>query len=195
MIGKQVLALEQIYEDVPDKQFDLEKLVKENQSRVYNVCLSILQNPTDAEDISQETFIHIIHNIEKFKNESELSTWIYRVTVNKCLEELRRRKRKKRWARLLSLGGDFDDGVDVPHFDHPGVLLENKERAGLFFSVLGQLPDKQNVAFTLHKVEGLSYQEISEAMKISKSAVESLIHRAKSNLQKALKVYYQNQLI
>ncbi len=187
------LALKQIVEDVPDLQYDLEKLVKENQSKVYNVCLSILQNPADAEDISQEVFMHIISHIGQFRNQSELSTWIYRVTVNKCLEELRSRKRKKRWARLVSLGGNFEEEVDVPHFEHPGVLLENKERADILFSMMARLPDKQNVAFTLHRIEGLSYKEISDVMKISISAVESLIHRAKGNLQKSLKVFYQKQ--
>jgi len=181
--------------NIPVEEYDLEKLVKDNQSRVYNVCLSILQNPADAEDISQETFIHLSQNIEKFHNQSELSTWIYRVTVNKCLEELRSRKRKKRWAKLMSLGGNFEEELDVPHFEHPGVLLENKERADLLFSVMAQLPDKQNIAFTLHKIEGLSYKEIAEVMKVSVSAVESLLHRAKGNLQKALKVYYQKQWI
>ncbi|MEQ8335781.1 MAG: RNA polymerase sigma factor [Cyclobacteriaceae bacterium] len=185
----------QILEKIPVEQYNLEKLVKENQSRVYNVCLSILQNPSDAEDISQEAFIHIFKNIEQFRSQAELSTWIYRVTVNKCLEELRSRKRKKRWGRLISLGVSFDDEVDVPHFEHPGVLLENKERAEVLFAMMNRLPDKQKVAFTLHKIEGLSYKEISDIMQISLSAVESLLHRAKNNLKKALKEYYQKQWI
>lgn len=189
------MALTQILEKIPVEQYDLEKLVKENQSRVYNVCLSILQNPEDAEDISQEVFIDVFNDIGQFRSESELSTWLYRVSVNKCLEELRSRKRKKRWGRLISLGGSFEDQVDAPHFEHPGVLLENKERAEVLFAMMSRLPDKQKVAFTLHKIEGLSYKEISDIMQISLSAVESLLHRAKSNLQKTLKVFYQNQLI
>jgi len=74
----------------------------------------------------------------------------------------------------------------VPDFNHPGVTLDRKENAALLFKAIKQLPENQKIAFTLHKLEDLSYQEISEVMKTSVAAVESMMHRAKQNLKKAL---------
>ena len=80
-------------------------------------------------------------------------------------------------------------------FNHPGVQMENKERAAILFSYIEKLPENQKIAFTLQKVEGLSQKEISSIMKTSESAVESLLHRAKKNLQKGLQNYYKKKLI
>jgi RNA polymerase sigma-70 factor (ECF subfamily) len=76
---------------------------------------------------------------------------------------------------------------------HPGVQLDNRERAAKLFKAISQLVDNQRIAFTLHKIEGVSYQEIAEIMGVTVSAVESLIHRAKANLRKILEDYYKNQ--
>ena len=94
-------------------------------------------------------------------------------------------------AFLTSLFGNNDELKHHPaDFVHPGVQLENQERASILFKNIDKLPDNQKVAFTLHHVEGLSYQEITEVMQTSLSAVESLIHRAKHNLRKSLGQYY-----
>jgi RNA polymerase sigma-70 factor (ECF subfamily) len=79
---------------------------------------------------------------------------------------------------------------DIPHFHHPGVELEQKEAASELFAAISKLSENQKIAFTLHKVENLSYKEISEIMNISLSSVESLIFRARQNLQKLLENYY-----
>ena len=73
-----------------------------------------------------------------------------------------------------------------------GVSLDNKERSAVLFKAIDKLPENQKIAFTLHKIEGLSYQEASEVMKLSLSSVESLLHRAKNNLKKNLEDYYEN---
>ena len=78
-------------------------------------------------------------------------------------------------------------------FVHPGVQLENQELATYLFKAIAQLPDNQKAAFTLNKIEGLSYQEVAEVMKLSVSSVESLMVRAKQNLQKILGEYYHEK--
>jgi len=78
-------------------------------------------------------------------------------------------------------------------FEHPGILLENKERGKVLFRAIDKLPDNQKVAFTLCNIEGLSYQEITEVMQLSLPSVESLIFRAKTTLRKILKDYYMNE--
>ena len=80
-------------------------------------------------------------------------------------------------------------------FEHPGVVLVNKERASTLFKAIDLLPDNQKVAFTLCNIEGLSYQEITEVMQVSLSSIESLLFRAKTNLRKSLKDYYYTQML
>src|SRR5205085_5782755 len=125
--------------------------------------------------------------------QSKLSNWLYRITLSKALDHLRRKKRKKRFAYIQSLfGAGGETVIEKPDFNHPGVALDNKERAATLFNAIAQLPENQKIAFTLHKVEGLSYQEISDIMKTSISSVESLMHRAKNNLKKLLSEHYEN---
>jgi RNA polymerase sigma-70 factor (ECF subfamily) len=83
--------------------------------------------------------------------------------------------------------------IHPPDFHHPGVALDKKEDATRLLHAINQLPENQRVAFTLHKLEGLSYQEVSEVMKTTVSSVESLMHRAKTNLKKNLEDYYKGK--
>ena len=164
------------------------QLVETKQALVYNTVLGLLQNVEDAEDVTQDVFIKVFESINQFKGESALSTWIYRVAVTTALEFIRRKKRKKRFGFLSPiLGQDNEPTLDLPDFQHPGVELDKKEKASILFKAIEQLPENQKVAFILNKVEGLSYQEVAEIMKTSLSAVESLLHRAKTNLKEILK--------
>jgi RNA polymerase sigma-70 factor (ECF subfamily) len=107
---------------------------------------------------------------------------------------VKRKKRKKRFAFVQSLFGEKEEEQHHPvEFNHPGVLLENKEKAGELFRALQQIPDNQRIAFTLNKIEGLNNQEIATIMNTSFYAVESLLARAKTSLQKKLKDYYLQQ--
>lgn len=167
-------------------------LVAKYQDLVYNTALGVVQNSEDAEDVAQEVFIQVYRSIDQFKGDARLSTWIYRITTTKALDHIRSRKRKKRFAFITSLFGPNDELVHDPiDFQHPGVTLDRKEQAALLFRMIDQLPENQKVAFTLHKTEELSYQEIAEVMQMSVSAVESLLFRARQNLRKLLEKYYQ----
>jgi RNA polymerase sigma-70 factor (ECF subfamily) len=167
------------------------QVVESRKDLVYNTVLGLLQHPEDAEDVAQDVFIKMYESIHQFKGESAFSTWLYRIAVTKALEWIRSRKRKKRFAFITGLLGDNNElRHDPPDFHHPGVQLDNKERAARLFKSIAQLPDNQRVAFTLHKVEGIPYLEIAAIMELSVSAIESLIHRAKKNLRKDLEDYY-----
>ncbi len=170
------------------------KLVEEWQDMVYNTALGIVQNVADADDITQDVFIQVYQSVSSFKGESKLSTWLYKITLSKALDHEKKRKRKKRVAFIESLFGNREDEHLHPvDFDHPGVQLEQKERAAELFTALQQLPGKQQMAFTLHKLEGQSYQEIAAILGTSLYAVESLMGRAKNNLKKILDNYYRQQ--
>lgn len=167
------------------------EVVEGTKGLVYNTALGIVQSGEDAEDVTQEVFVQLYESIRSFKGESKLTTWLYRIAVSKSMDHLRKKKRKKRFAFVQSLFGVNEELVhDPPDFVHPGVSLDNKEKAAHLFKAVDQLPEKQKVAFTLNRLEGLSYQEISDIMNLSIASVESLLHRARKNLRKTLETYY-----
>lgn len=168
-------------------------VVETHRTLVYNTALGILQNTDDADDIAQEVFIQVFHSVKDFKGDSKISTWLYRITVTKSLDHLRNKKRQKRFGIMQSLFGKESNEpvVEQSSFVHPGVQLENKERATILFKAIEKLPENQKAAFILNKTEGLSYQEVADILGLSVSSVESLLFRAKTNLQKYLEGYYK----
>ena len=162
-------------------------LVENYKDRIFNTAIGIVQNAEDAEDVAQEVFIQVYRSIHSFKGESKLSTWMYRIATTRSLDLLRSRKSKKRFGFMQRLFGEGNEPLyEIPDFKHPGVAMDRKETAAKLFKAIAQLPENQKAAFTLHKLEDLSYQEISEVMQTSVPAVESLMHRAKQNLKKIL---------
>ena len=146
----------------------------------------MIQSTEEAKDLTQEVFVEVFLNIENFKAQSKLSTWIYRIAINKALNHQRFKKAKKRLGEVLSIFNLLPVD-DAPDFVHPGILLENKELSASLYQAINQLPDKQKTAFVLRQLEDLSYNEIAEVMQITIPSVESLLFRAKQNLQKILK--------
>ncbi|MFZ4634343.1 MAG: RNA polymerase sigma factor [Saprospiraceae bacterium] len=167
-------------------------LVELHSTRVLNTCMSLVPDLHEAQDLTQEVFVEVFRSIERFRFDASLSTWIYRITCNKALEHLRRRNRLKRRAffqRLVGLDDPAGQQIADP-VNHPGIALEDKERAELLYRHLDRLPEQQKSALLLHKVEGLTHQEISDVLQVSVSAVESLIHRAKKKLRASLSGHF-----
>lgn len=162
------------------------ELVRIYQARVINTCYRFLFTHEDAEDISQDVFIEVYQSISSFRADSKLSTWIYRITVTKCLDEIKKRKRKK---RITSVG-------KILHIDNiaewlaggesPDKLLHHDEKMKQVMKALDSLPDSQRVAFTLSKIEGYTNSEIAEIMNTTTIAVESLVSRAKKKVSAEL---------
>ncbi len=163
-------------------------LVEISRDMVYNLCLNYLQNTEEAEDTMQEVFVTIYKSIKDFKEESSLKTYIYRITINKCLDNIRKKKAKKRFGIFTRYEEEHN-----PDFNHPGIIQENKERAEILYRYINKLPFSQKTAFVLAETESLTYKEIAEIMETTKGAVESLIFRAKKNLRKMLTKYYKTQ--
>lgn len=172
-------------------QLAFSKLIDRYSSMVFNLTFNLVKNQEEVEDLTQEIFTTVFLSMHQFNGDSKLSTWIYRITVNKCKEHIRSKSRKKRFGFLTTL--DKAEGGTKLHadFNHPGIKLENKELSVILFSAINQLPEKQRIAFTMHKIEGIPYEEIAGAMKTSLSSVESLIFRARKNLKELLGSYYE----
>ncbi|MBI5858218.1 MAG: RNA polymerase sigma factor [Sphingobacteriales bacterium] len=166
-------------------------LVENYRNRVFHTVLNILQDSKEAEDAAQETFIQVFESVSGFKEESSLSTWIYRIAVRKALDKIRRKKTRQRLRQLLPWWMPDEKKRSDDMFYHPGIIAENKEKAAVLFKAIESLPEKQKLAFTLIKVQGLNYEEVCSIMQQNIKAVESLITRAKQNLQKLLENYYK----
>lgn len=162
------------------------ELYSQHKSLVYNVALSYVQNIEDAEEITQDVFIQLFQSIDTFKQQSTLKTWIYRITINKSLDFLKHKKSQKRFFIFGKRSENEYEIQNISNFEHPGILLENKEKSKMLFEVINQLNENQKTAFILSKIDGLSNPEISVIMELSISSIESLLFRAKDNLKKKL---------
>jgi len=165
---------------------DFEKLYNQYSILVYNLALNYLQNIEDAEEITQDVFIQINNSISKFQEKSSLKTWIYRITINKCLDFIKHKNSQKRFFIFGKKSQNEFEIENVSNFEHPGILLENKEKSKLLFEIINELGENQKTAFLLSKIDGLSNPEISEIMKLSISSVESLVFRAKATLKEKI---------
>jgi RNA polymerase sigma factor (sigma-70 family) len=166
-------------------------LVDNYRNRVFHTVLNILQDNKEAEDAAQETFIQVFESVSSFKGESSLSTWIYRIAVRKAIDKIRRRKTRQKLHQLLPWWMPDEKRSTTETFHHPGIVAENKEKAAVLFKAIESLPEKQRLAFTLIKVQGMNYEEACAVMDQNIKAVESLITRARLNLQKQLETYYK----
>jgi RNA polymerase sigma factor (sigma-70 family) len=163
-------------------------LVENYRTRVFHTALNILQDTIEAEDTAQETFIQVFESVTTFKEASSLSTWIYQIAVHKALEKIRKQKAKKRLQILLPWWMPEEEKSNEAFFQHPGIAMEKKEKAAILFKAIASLPEKQRLAFTLIKVQGMNYDEVCMIMQQNIKAVESLVSRAKINLQKKLEL-------
>ena len=167
-------------------------LVEQFKDRIYNLCYSYVRNAAESEDLAQEVFIEVYNSIGRFNEKADLSTWIYRITINEALQMIRKKKAQKRFGFVISLFGNEEKYSSLHKEEvHPGVSLENRERSRVLFSQIDKLVENQKNAFLLIKLEGKSYQEVADIMQTTVSSVESLMHRAKANLKKWLGSYYK----
>jgi len=172
-------------------------LVDEHQKRVLNTCYRFVNNREDAEDLTQEVFIEVYKSISRFRGDSKLSTWIYRIAMTKSLDFLRKGKRKKRFGIMKNIFSDPAEGkgISAANYDNPCKQTEAGERIKILNEALEKLPENQRAAFTLSKYEEISYAEIAEILNTSVSAVDALIQRAKNNLRKRLAGYYEKNIL
>jgi RNA polymerase sigma-70 factor, ECF subfamily len=162
----------------------------EYKQLVYNLALNYLQHTEDAQDSTQEVFVKVYQHLEKHDPATaSLKTWIYRITINQCLDHIRSKKTKKRFGFISSL---FQKESNEPiheaiHFDHPGIAAEDKEELQQLFSAINELPENQKTALILTRIEDRPQKEVAEIMNTSVKAVESLLQRAKQTLARKLK--------
>ncbi len=159
------------------------QLINHYKDMVIRLAYGFLQDYQEAEDIMQEVFVAVYENIIHFRKESNLKTWIYRITINKSINQ----KRKMKWKNMVNRIEDYFFYVNkITDSSSPQKILLQNEQSQAIEKALAQLPENQRIAFVLHKYEDIPHAEIAQIMNLSIPAVESLIHRAKLNLQKFL---------
>ena len=160
--------------------------------QVFKTAFGYLNNNFDADEIVQDVFIEVHRSAKKFNHKSGLSTWIYRITVNKSLDKLRFQKSAKRFSFFSAILFNEDNRLteNMADTSNHGLDADNKELEKIIRKAMDTLPETQRTAFVLTQVEDLSGKEAAEIMKTTGKAVESLIQRAKANLRKELgKIY------
>lgn len=154
----------------------IEQIIIENEKLIYNVALRIFKNPEDAKDISQEVCIKIYQNAGKLKPDDNLKAWIFRVTYNTCIDEIRKRKNKQTYS--------INENVDFEHdYMTPEKIVIQKEKNSDIIDALYSLSDDHRVLIVLRDINGLTYDEIADASGISIGTVKSRIHRARLKLR------------
>lgn len=168
---------------------EFESVYKEFSKPVYNICLNYVLNTEDAQDITQEVFVKVYKSYHNFNPSlASLKTWVYRIAINQCLDFLKARKSKKRFGFITSLfHPETNEPIDSTiNIDHPGIEIENKEALENLLKIIYTLPENQKTVIILTKIEDRPQKEAAEIMDISIKAVESLIQRAKTNIQKKI---------
>jgi RNA polymerase sigma-70 factor (ECF subfamily) len=151
-----------------------EQLVQKYQQAVFNTVYRYIGIQDDVQDLAQEIFIKVWRNAGKFKGKSKFSTWLYRITVNHCINYRRKNKHKHVSLDEMTEKGKTPEAFKViPDW-------EQRRKVELVRRAVDELPDRQRMALVLSQFEERSYKEIAEIMKVSLSAVESLIFRARS---------------
>jgi len=167
-----------------------DELFQRNAARVYRMAFRFVGRPDDANDVVQEAFLRVLLARSTWTPRAKFSTWLYRIVVNLCLNELRRRKAIS-WVSLdapvAEEAGEPPAPLPTADTCHAGHLLLKRERVAAVREAVQSLPADQRMAVVLHRYEGLSYKEIAQAMGRSVSSVESLLHRAKQTLREKLR--------
>ena len=160
-----------------------EELIRQYEKKVYTLCFRMCGNSEDAEEAAQDAFLALWRGIDRFRQESSLSTWIYRLATNACIDTLRRRKKQ---SGSVSLDDEelFVDAVDTS--PQPQETVEHRETQKLLQEGLSALPEEYRTVLILREIEGLSYTEIAESASIELGTVKSRISRGRSLLRNFL---------
>jgi RNA polymerase sigma-70 factor (ECF subfamily) len=165
------------------------ELVRRHHQKTIGLCLSLLRNPTDAEDAAQETFIKAYNALSSFNGESQFSTWLYQIAYNNCLDFLRRKKRQKTdsWESLLEEKGEQIRVL----LNSPANSEHTLEQNDLINRVLSALSDDHRNILILREMNGFSYEEIASFLRISADAVKGRLKRARLELNEKTRHFFK----
>ena len=154
-----------------------------HEKRMYGICLRMCRNPEDAQDCLQEAMLRVFRAITGFKGQSTFSTWLYRITMNACIDELRRRKN----APQVSMEALMEDGWTQPDPEEtPEQRAVSSEQRSRLSALIHQLPEDMRAAVVLRDIQGFSYEEISAILDTNVGTVKSRISRGRERLREKI---------
>ena len=167
----------------------LTALIQSQQTYVYSIAMSLMHNPADAADVTQEAFVRLVRSLGTYRGETKFTTWLYRLVTNIGLDALRRRGRPIESLDEPSSGPAGDDArtpgerlVDSDRWTHPEEEVELRESAAEVRAALSRLPAAQRLALTLFYFDDMRYEDIAEVMGLPLNTVKSHIRRGKERL-------------
>jgi RNA polymerase sigma-70 factor (ECF subfamily) len=171
-----------------------EKIVDAHERKIYNLALRMLGNPDDAKDILQDTFLKVYDHIGKFRGDSRLSTWIYRIAMNEALMKIRREKGRMVSIDTFKTSDGETRSLDIEDWaQKPLDKLLTKELGDEMEDAIGRLPEEYRAVFLLRDVEGMSNAQIAKVLELSVPAVKSRLHRARIFLRNELSRYFKRE--
>lgn len=171
-----------------------QELVLKYEKRVYNHCMRMVNDEMESYDLTQEVFLKVFRKIKNYEHTYSFYTWLYRITVNCCIDYLRRKKRQVQSVSISANTGD-DSGQngkdqDIPDDSFiPDTVLANKELNEVLKTAINQLSERLRSIILLKEVEGFSYEEIAEILGCSRGTVKSRLFRARERLKEILTEY------
>jgi RNA polymerase sigma-70 factor (ECF subfamily) len=169
-------------------------LVLKYEQRVYNHCLRVVGDEQESQDLTQEVFLKVFRSMKNYEHTYAFYTWLYRITVNCCIDHLRKKRKR---AQEVSLTPHSDESAGDRMQEHaiadetfvPDKTLLNQELRDVLHSAIAQLSEKLRVIIVLKEIEGFSYDEIGEILSCSRGTVKSRLFRARERLKELLASY------
>jgi RNA polymerase sigma-70 factor (ECF subfamily) len=164
-------------------------LVRRHQDRAFNLAYQMVRNREDALDVAQEAFTRAYTSLPTFKGDATFSTWLHRIVVNLAIDSLRRRRRGGEATYDDARGLPEEPEADLPAGEDPVTVLEAKQTRALLARGIEQLPPAQRAVVILREIEGMSYEEIAQAVGCNPGTVMSRLFYARRKLQQILKAH------
>ncbi|PLR92539.1 RNA polymerase sigma factor [Bacillus sp. T33-2] len=154
-------------------------IINKYKNKLYATILRMTKNPQDAQDLVQDAFIKVYHQLGKYDEKGSFSSWIYRVAINHCMDEFRKKRYKMKQIEM-----SYEKVVNP---DHPEVIFLKKEKQRQLERLIATLPEDERMIILLRFVNELSYNEISELAGVPLSQVRIKLHRAKNKMRETVK--------
>ncbi len=177
-------------EHLPYDTRSFEALVARHKQKVYGLAYRMMRTQQDAEDVAQETWVKVYHALPNFRGEASFKTWVHRIAVNTALDALQKQKRRvKEACATAEVDGEGRDLFALTDHSAGGNPVQNALSQELILCIedaVRQLPDKEMSTIMLREFQGLSYQEIAEALRVSLGTVKMRLHRARKSLRQLI---------
>ncbi len=182
----------------PPEKLTPELVFREYAPRIYNIARRMLGNDADAEDVTQDVLLQVVRKLDTFRGDSQIATWLHRVTVNAALAHRQKRANRQKHEStetdddLLGSGGPITPGKRWNVGPEETVLAA--EQAAIIEKAIKELPEPFRDVYVLADVEGLPNNEIAEMLKLSLAAVKSRLHRARLRMRDSLAPHFEGKV-